>query len=432
MMKREKKYLEDLSFTELHILLGHLRLGMDHLKQLLSPQQFQELIHWSGLTQDQKEKITSDKAEKTGNLALVINTILTSTFGAWMGLSGCFGSSLGSLKMLTFVGLLAFFVSGVLGYISLKYTKNQARQAVNTQRLHNLEFYLLQMINQKLDKKMETEIQYLNTAIFLLEQDKEQANDVKNIPQTFDNALEAFSWLKHLKGALKQRTEHLNHTLVYLLYWSEFSKIIKRIRKIFTKHMPVVEDLAEEPEDKPAQQEDYDTSHVSFLKLLTDPAFAISKFRTSASSWFKGNVGSIMLGLIPTIWGGFASMFVFVGGFPNIARELGLISVANFLIQPWARVIELMLALTVTLYFGFSSIHLSRKLFQRKQLLDKTQKEITNEETRMLEKNHKLQLLLKVRTQIQKVVSIFNVLKKIDISLIKTNESTGTYQVSSK
>jgi hypothetical protein len=196
--------------------------------------------------------------------------------------------------------------------------------------------------------------------------------------------------------------------------------------------MPVVEDLAEEPEDKPAQQEDYDTSRISFLKLLTDPAFAIPKFRTSTPSWFKGNVGSIMLGLIPTIWGGFASMFVFVGGFPNIARELGLISVANFLIQPWARVIELMLALTVTLYFGFSSLHLSRKLFQRKQLLEKTQKEITNEETRMLEKNHKLQLLSKVKMQIQKVVSIFNVLKKIDISLIKTNESTSPYQVSSK
>lgn len=418
---KKKEVLEDLNFSELQLLFEHLRLGTDHLKQLLTPEQYTDLLKWYRLEEDQRDQIATNKAEKTGNLALIINTILTSTFGAWMGLSGCLGKSLGSTITFVIVIAIAFVTSSLIGYVSLKYTKNQARQAVATQKLYNLQLRILQLLNQKLDKKIQDSSTYLHTAVFLLEQDKEQAIISENPSQTFDSTLEAFTWLENLKHALKNRLEHFNHTTVYLLYWSELNKIINHVRKIFAKNIHFVENLADEQMDKNRQM---DTTQIAFLKILTDPAFAIPKFKGFSTSWIKGNLRGIILGLIPTIWGGFASMFVFVGGIPNILREFGFLSTAQLLTEPWARVVELALAITMTVYFGFSSLYLARKVSQRRLALEKTQKEIANEESESLEKNHKLQLLFKVKTQIQKIISIFNILKKLDISLIKEDRMT--------
>lgn len=417
---KKREFLEDLSSSELQLLFEHLRLGTDHLKQLLSPEQYKDLFKWYRLEEEQRDQIVSDKAEKTGQLALIINTILTSTFGAWMGLSGCLGKSLGSIIIFVIVVMVAFVTSSVIGYISLKYTKNQAKQAINTQKLANLQLRILQLLNQKLDKKIQEESTYLHTVIFLLEQDKEQATIPDNPSQAFDSTLEAFTWLEKLKTVLKNRLEHFSHETVYSLYWPELTKIINHIRKILAKNIHFVENLTGERFN--TNQENM--SSLPFLKILTDPAFAVPKFKPSSKSWIKDNLRGLILNLIPTIWGGFASMFVFVGGIPNILREFGFLSAAQLLTEPWARVIELALAVTMTVYFGFSSLYLTRKMSQRRSIWEKTQKEIAQEESNSLEKNQKLQLLFKVKTQLQKIVSIFNILKKLDFSLVKEENLT--------
>jgi TRAP-type C4-dicarboxylate transport system permease small subunit len=100
-----------------------------------------------------------------------------------------------------------------------------------------------------------------------------------------------------------------------------------------------------------------------------------------------------------------------VGGIPNIARELGFVNLANFLIQPTSRVVEIAIALLITCYFAFSFIYSSKKNWQRQTVLEQIKTELLDLETQLLECSHRLTILYKVKSFTQKIISMFNVLK---------------------
>jgi len=404
------------------MVLKHLRLGADHLKRMLTEKQYNELLKWCELTRDQNNQIATDTVERLGNMSLIINTILTSTFGAWMGLSGCIGLTLGSYTILCSVTLLAFFVSGMIGYVSLSMTKKQALNARDNQKLHNAQLKVLQIINQKLNDKSDSHAFYLNTATFLLEDFKGESTDQKET-SLFSTKLEAYHWLDHFKRVTKLRLEDFGDIQVHELYRSELMQNIYRIQKTIGKHIDFVENLAEVARTEKKEMRIVHT--LPFLKVLSNPIFAVPKHKTlfAPFSWAKGNFRTLLLGLIPTIWGGFASMFVFVGGIPNIARELGFKDLATILSEPNARVIEISLAGAITIYFAFSYLYSSKKSWQRQRILEQTQKEIANEETFVLENNQKLKMLNKVKMYTQRIVSVFNILKKLDNNLVPANSS---------
>lgn len=424
-MNEHEKQLTDFSLPQLHMVLKHLRLGVDHLKLMLTKNQYKELLKWCELTRDQKKQIATDTVERLGNMSLIINTILTSTFGAWMGLSGCIGLTLGNYAMLCSVTILAFFVSGLIGYVSLSMTKKQALNARDNQKLHNAQLKVLQIINQKLNEKSDSHAFYLNTATFLLEDFKGECTDKKE-NGLFTTKLEAYHWLDHFKRVLKLRLEDFGDFHMHELYRTELMQNTYRIQKSIGKHIDFVENLAEVTQKQKKELRIVHT--LPFLKVLSNPLFAVPKHKTlfAPFSWAKGNFRTLLLGLIPTIWGGFASMFVFVGGIPNIARELGFSELATLLSEPTARVIEISLAGAVTLYFAFSYLYSSKKCWQRQRILERTQKEIANEETLVLENTQKLKMLNKVKMYTQRIVSVFNILKKLDNNLIPSNNAEET------
>jgi hypothetical protein len=419
MSSKSKQYLEDFDLRQLEILFKHVSLGHDHLKTILTKKQLADLFEWGDIRDEHKRQILATKAEKLGNMSLIINTILTSTFGAWMGLSGCIGFGLGSYKALTIISIIAFFVSGLTGYMSLNTTKQQAKLAIENQRLLNLQFRVLKAIISKVKEKINKQIQYLNSAIVIL--GGMNTTDEVRKEFAFETLETTYEWFEQLEVALQSRMEEVKGSSAFEFYQNQINQILYQIKKTFAKHIKYLENLS--LTQQKINRNTQIMPSLPFLKILTNPAYGAPKYhQRPVLAWTKDNFTRILLGLTPTIWGGFASMFVFVGGIPNIARELGYTQLANFLIQPSSRVVEIGMALSVTSYFAFSFLYSYRKSWQRQSLLDQTTNEISTEETHLLEYSHKLNTLYKIKNFTQKIITIFNALKQVDSTKTKDHE----------
>lgn len=416
MPNKEKTKLEDFSLSQLNILLKHLRLGQDHLKLLLTPKQLQELFKWCDLEEGHKKQISTNKVETFGNMSLIINTILTSTFGAWMGLSGCLECTLGSFKMLMLISVIAFFISGLIGYISLRTTKYQALQAISNQVIHQFELRVLKMINKKIEEQQHMVAFYLHTATVILENKREESNENKNHLNLFKGTAEAYQWYEKLMDLLNLRLQEVTDPKTAEIYQNQIQRISFLIKKTIAKYFNILENLIAAKRNEKRRLQIMPT--LPFLKILTTASFGFQKYRTLIpSSWFRKHFNQLIIGIIPTIWGGFASMFVFVSGIPNIARELDFVWLSVLLTTPFARVIQITLAVLITCYFAFAFLYSSRKSWQRQEFLQAIEKEIAHEEACLLENNHKLDMLYKVKMHVQKLISIFTVVKKIDQNL---------------
>lgn len=412
MKYREKTKLEDFSLSQLNILLKHLRLGPDHLKLILTPKQLHDFFNWPDL-KSQKEEISADKIEKLGNMSLIINTILTSTFGAWMGLSGCLGCGLGSFKMLLFISILAFFVSGLTGYMSLKTTQHQANDAIFNHAISQFELHVLKVINQKIEERQKAVSFYLHTAVVILANSKEEFAERRN--NLFKNMSDAYEWYENLMNVLKARLETSDEKTIDI-YENQTQRISFLLKKTIAKYFSILENIAHANQNKERRLQIMPT--LPFLKILTNYSTGFSKYREQkSSSGIKSPAKSqLFIGIIPTIWGGFASMFVFVGGIPNIARELDFVGLASVLTTPLARTVEITLAGFITCYFAFAFLYSYRKSWQRQRVLAEIEKDIAYQEAQLLENNHNLDMLHKVKMYVQKLISVFTVVKKIDQS----------------
>lgn len=416
MTNKEKTKLEDFSLSQLNILLKHLRLGQDHLTLLLTPKQLDELFKWCDLEDDQKNQISTDKLETSGNMSLIINTILTSTFGVWIGLSGCLECGLGSFKMLMYISIFAFFISGLTGYLSLQTTKKQAQRAISNQVILQFQLRVLKLINKKIEEQQQSAAFYLHTAIVILENKREEPNkNIKNI-NLFQNTSEAYKWYEKLMELLNFHLEQVHDENAAQIYENQIQRISFLIKKTIAKYFNILENLVAARSNVKRRMQIMPT--LPFLKILTTASFEIPKYRSLIpSSWSKANINQLIIGVIPTIWGSFASMFVFVGGIPNIVRELDMLWLFTILTTPLARIVEITLAGIVTCYFAFAFLYSYRKSWQRQQLFEEIQTEISHEEAQLLENNHKLDMLYKVKMHVQKLISIFAVVKKIDQNL---------------
>jgi hypothetical protein len=400
--------LEDLSYLELTIMLQHLRLGLNHLKQHLEPKQLYRLLLLGQLGKQQKENIAADPAEKAGNLALVLNTIITSVFGAWMGLSGFIGFNLGSMLALACIVIIATLISGFIGYQSFKLTKAQAASAMTQQRLNNLQLKVLDLIQTRRLEAIKKIIAYLNQTVVKINQNLKDGDHQRQLPTSeFTTKDEIFSWLKKLNGAILEKIKQHRTEEIYQIYIHELNGTRKRLKHILSKNLEISEDFSEKTCHKTLQ------TNGSFIKILTDPTLITAKKTITKHSWYNNNIKAITVGLAPTILGGFASMFVFLGGAPSVSNALQLHQVEALLTSLPAKIIEFTMAVCLTIYFGYSHLYTNRKGFERKQELEHAQKLIVNQEKSMIELNVKLNMLLKVKQHLRKIKDMFIMLSKI-------------------
>jgi len=418
--------LEKLQVPELAILLGHLQLGMDHLKKHLNKDQLADLLNYSHINSRQYERLKPDEIERHGNIVLMANTVFTCLLGGWLASIGFAGISPATNKALLFFIIIAAVISsGYFGYVSFKKIKEEAKDALNRQKLANLQIKLLSLIEQKKQGIVEEMTDYLNNAI---DQFSSKTSEMKITALTSLKSKEEFvQWFNELNNAVNAETTPLTGKPLYKIFVEEIEKVKLELKKAIDTNIGLIEHHQEgaNKQDKnspsstwfsPAEQR-----QKTFISVLTDPALVMPKAETKKKSWLKNNIYSILNGLAPTALGGFCSLFTYFKGIPDIAREFGLQSLSAFFESSTAKSISFFILFTITLYFAYVSVHGDRKSFQRDQELEKTRKHIVNKENELLVLDSKLNLLKKVKKYVESILLIVNFMRH----LVKSWEDTS-------
>ncbi len=296
------KTLEHLTPPELLTFLRHLELGEEHLKQILTKEEFQQLLTLESLDSKTAQKLDADRTELTGKFIPTLHSIFTTLVGLWLGLSGLLGWSLGSRERLFFVVTFAGLTGALIGYSNYRFTQKLGRSALNKRKLQSLQMDVLT----------------------LLEKDRKQE-------------------IAEKKGS--------------------------------------VEPLSIETEET--------VSLPALKKLITKKEDRIYK-----PSWFKSNLTNFFLSFIPTFFGGFGSMFLYISAPTQLAEEFGNKDLYLALTNPTLKKIELISAILITLYFAYQSLYLNYKSFLRNREFEEM------EERLIRKKNHLHKLddeLLKIK-----------------------------------
>lgn len=170
-------YLHSLKTKDLLRILRHVQLGKEHLLRRLSDQAFEDLLSIGSLSNNQIDKIESDKQEKVGNVSIVMNTILTSCFGAWLGFSAFNQNELISYVTI-FIILAAMSIGPLTGYLSYLLTHNQAQLALEKQQLSNVERIIIEIIINKREASIKGLYKKINKLLVKLDSTPEKHDDV--------------------------------------------------------------------------------------------------------------------------------------------------------------------------------------------------------------------------------------------------------------
>ena len=426
----EQTELENLSFLELNVLLQHLRLGVVHLKKHLNQNQLNDLLSLGELKEIQQKNIKSDAAEKTGNAALLINTVITSVFGAWMGFAGFMQMKLGSMFVLYLMVALATLISGLVGFYSFKLIKSQTKNSIVKQKINNVQLRILKTLNLKRQNDIRTLLDQLNTTLVQLDDNQETLAN-KNMKRDFSSKEVIAEWLNCLNKILASKVESLPHEPIYQLYIDELAFLKKRLKIVLSKNLEIKEEKINSQNSALSNKRcrlKHSHDGQSFIKILTNPNTVSPKTDTKRAAWLKTNKLSILLSLIPTLLGCFASMFVFLSGGPNLAKEFNMPNLVTLLTSENGRIVEFSMALLLTFYYSFSSIYINRKNFARDQELEKSRKEINNEEAHLIEANAKINMLEKVKIQLRRISYLFKILNRISVYLNEQQTKLEEYK----
>ncbi|MFC3908017.1 hypothetical protein ACFORL_02830 [Legionella dresdenensis] len=411
--------LENLNLLELNILLGHLRLGAGHLASLLDKNQYRMLLDLSSLNREQNFKIRSNRAEKSGNIALGLNTVITSVFGAWMGFSGFAGLHLNSISMLIAITGLALFSSIVVGFLSFKLTAQNTKSAIHNQKIYNLQINVIELIIARKKEELSSHIKYLNNALHYIQEHSGISKD-PDLNLAFESGEDFSVWKEKLTAAISQKTHALYRQCIYRFYCIRLHKIIDNIDNAiyyFLVTMPEEELKKEEAQQLFSQRSIKDDTNL-LSTLLTTPT---SPTLTHSKSWFRKNMLPLLAGLIPTFFGSFASMFVFLSGGPNIAREMGMEALEQTIRSPGYRLVEFSIAIILTLYYAASFIYSNYKMYLREQEVEKAKKVIIQCEQELFDVDKKIHLLVKLKSQVTRIINIYTATESIAECLVENN-----------
>jgi hypothetical protein len=377
--------LESLTYKQLNTILKHVRLGKDHLTRYLSDDDLKELLKNGDLKETQKDNLRTDIQEKTGNIVLVLNTIITSFIGGWLGLAGF--SHLNLQSSITIIILFAsIIVGGIVGYLSYQLTKRQANDAIFNQKLRNIEVQIINILFDKRKKSIEHAEQAICDYVNLFLEETDLPATPKNIHEILlanrNNILKnkLFSYLEFIPDPVWKK--YYTQTLEKI-----FSSIERIAKKLEGNENPQSSKVAEKTETTFSSGDmmlNTSLTNASYVKILTKPDLPAKKMVPKPPVWFKKNILAIAVGLMPTMLGGFASMFVFLDGVPNIFKEFNLSTGVDDAYIFYAKMFSLSLAVLITLYFGYSHIHTNFKAFKRTKQLEMTENVIDEKSDKLV------------------------------------------------
>lgn len=415
--------LKDLNLIELNTMLKHIRLGKEHLEKTLSPETFQKFLRLSTLKQHEKEKIKSDAQERTGNIALVLNTVVTGIVGIWLGLAGFSGLNLRSVLILIFLVIFLAGISGWLGFVSYQITKRKSQEVMINKKLRLIELRILEEIQRHRESSLRKDVKEIQKALMIL------------APNWGKNKRERAALSRALRSdkPKAQIYEILQDLVLENISLDEAGafhpKLKTKIEDCLQKLQTLCAEFTEQQEKtqgepkadfNKAGAKDYMLSRTytgasNYVKILTTPGVESETVAPAPPKWFKNNAVTLATGLAPTLFGGFSSMFVFLGGAPNVLRAFEIHIPDAALHQASIQVTGIGVALGLTLYYCYSYVHSNYKSFLREKEVEKTEKEVAEEG----------EIVSKLTVRHNKLIEIKAILEELTFTqtILKTHKS---------
>ncbi|HEY4255047.1 MAG TPA: hypothetical protein VGM34_01705 [Chlamydiales bacterium] len=385
-----KSFLFDrLNEADLLLFQKHIELGREHLRTLLSSTEIEELCSLDLLRSGQEKEIKASPTELAGTLTLPFNSILTATLGAWIGLSGFMGVLLTSKLLFQMVMVLSVGIGAVVGIWNYRFTKKEIRKRIEERQLQNIQLYILDSLNRKRVQEIKEKIDELNSLLQTIQVTSDNQAEVI-LSSEFNNHHACLQWLQKLEHLIEERREK-GDSEIYALFKDEIDSIKGQIAKSLG---------FQESEKQPM---------LPSLKKLIQAALPLFKKKRS---WIQANWKSLLVSVLPTLFGMFSSIFVYLNDMPKITHEVGWEEMRYLLMDPKIKAIELTLAILTTLYFAFSFVNSNRKRFHRDQELAGAQEAIIKKQGSLSMLNDKLLKIKEALIAIQRISGVFNVLKK--------------------
>jgi predicted nucleic acid-binding protein len=215
--------------------------------------------------------------------------------------------------------IMAVIFGFTTGYLSYLFTFRQEKLALQTQRLCNVRRVLTEIIITKRTTKIEF-IRNKVKAILSIMNIMDESNPDNSPNRIFDG--------------ITRLIPPAEDSPFFHLYNKLHANIIKNIKKIMHDKGPRSPDLENNYNSTDFLLNNSLTS-ATYIRILTKSEDASRNKIPKVHNWLRTNISGIAVGLLPTFLGSFASMFVFLNGFPtlvdNLHVEFGLSVIRTFI-----------------------------------------------------------------------------------------------------
>lgn len=362
--------LEGLAPSQLIFIAEHLKLGEEHLRNLLSEEEVEELFHLGRVSGEHLSALQIDKPESAGKVLLTLNSVATGILGVLLGYTELLGVPLNSRFVFWGILGIAFLLGAWMSYQNFQFTKKQAKGVIRKQQLNCLQLQILELLRKK------------------------KSEELNQTTQKFRGSLERLG-IPLQQGEQKQVQELLERyrdSSLYEIFKGEIEEDLARVSK--TKEEKTLSQNQPPP---------------LFQKLL-DTAPVVSRKKVS---WFKRNRTHLAIGLIPTLLGGLGTSLSIRGQASRIAEEVGKQEISAFLENPPPLFLkaQLFFSLLITAYFAFSFFHENRKAFLRDRKREKLEESIIEKESSLTLLDAKLTKAKQAQKALQRLENILGAFK---------------------
>lgn len=378
--------LRVLTPPELIILQKHIELGKDHLINFVGKKGFEDLLALARLDKNVVKGLKIDNTETAGNLILTVNTIITGSFGGWMGLCGMLELGLGSSPIFYGVLSLATLLGALIGYQSVRLSKSITAAATEAQQLLQLKSIILKEVHTKRNQEMRKIEELLQSSL-------RQSPPVKNLSTLA-------GWSKEFDQVIEGKLSSYKKSPLYSFLQREATAF----RTTVQRHLGQMCEEEENIEIVHPAPEERTKALPPILQKLTSRY--PQTLRTS-DSWTSIHAGSLILSLIPTLFGGLGSVFFYLTGSMSIARAFEQDYLVAVLTTSEAKFIKIIISILVTTYFGFLFLYTNRNRNKRAVEIEKKQQMLVTEEAALTLLDEKLFKLRKIKGDVEKIVEIF-------------------------
>lgn len=365
-------------------------MGESHLIKILQKQRYLKILDTVSLTERQKNELREGLYIKSGKAALTINTILSSTLGAWMGLYDFLNSTQESRIELFAILIFAVIICSLIGYISFHSSNEENSKNIRAQKINNLKICCGKII---LKKRKLLVFYSINKCNMILEDFYKNNN-----------------WESGMCLYLKANSTNNDRQVIKNLLCNYIKKQIPVFEMV--RHYTLCA-YTKKNEKKTHEKSD------QCFRALTKAPQGDTKSSDQFFSWAQKNKKNILITFLPVLFGAFASSFVYLVGVPHIVEQYNILAIDNALKTKTIKWLSLTVILCITIYFSYISVHSIYRSYKRNVRLTKSEKKFSRIETEIIQITRSTSSLKKLFSELDSLFLINQIIRKDHLNIDK-------------